>query len=262
MFTVATMLGAAWVLSGEILPTKTGEPAQADAKALAAQRAVDQHAPGRIARAPLPYTVEKSFTKIEIRAPIYVEAEPGSNRLWGVLQAADAAGPRIVRIDDDPAATEVQTIFEVPKGIIYSVAFDPDFAANRAVYLFINGPKDDDKQRFDRVVRYTLEAGASVRLDPKSEQVILEWASAGHDGGGLAFGPDRLLYITTGDGTGDSDTDDVGQTLDDLLGAVLRIDPRGATANGRTQCRPRIPLSPRPARAPRSGPMACATRGG
>ena len=33
-----------------------------------------------------------------------------------------------------------------------------------------------------------------------------------------------MLYISTGDGTSDSDNWVSGQTLDDLLGGVLRID--------------------------------------
>ena len=53
---------------------------------------------------------------------------------------------------------------------------------------------------------------------------MIEWKSAGHDGGDMAFGPDGLFYLTTGDGTSDSDGWNSGQTLDDLLGSVLRID--------------------------------------
>jgi hypothetical protein len=40
----------------------------------------------------------------------------------------------------------------------------------------------------------------------------------------MAFGRDGFLDITAGDGTSDSDAWDSGQTLDDLLGGVLRID--------------------------------------
>ena len=54
-------------------------------------------------------------------------------------------------------------------------------------------------------------------------------ASRGHDGGGIAFGHDGMLYISTGDGTSDSDKWLSGQTLDDLLGSVLRIDIRDST---------------------------------
>jgi glucose/arabinose dehydrogenase len=54
--------------------------------------------------------------------------------------------------------------------------------------------------------------------------LIIEWRSAGHDGGGMAFGRDGMFYISTGDGTSDSDTWNSGQTVDDLLGSVLRLD--------------------------------------
>ena len=46
----------------------------------------------------------------------------------------------------------------------------------------------------------------------------------------MAFGLDGMLYLTTGDGTSDSDGWNSGQTLDDLLGSVLRIDVREPTA--------------------------------
>jgi glucose/arabinose dehydrogenase len=45
-----------------------------------------------------------------------------------------------------------------------------------------------------------------------------------HNGGGLAFGPDGYLYISTGDGGGGGDPLDSGRHLDTLLAKVLRID--------------------------------------
>jgi glucose/arabinose dehydrogenase len=45
-----------------------------------------------------------------------------------------------------------------------------------------------------------------------------------HNGGALAFGPDRNLYIATGDGGGAGDPLDSGRSLDTLLAKVLRID--------------------------------------
>ena len=46
-----------------------------------------------------------------------------------------------------------------------------------------------------------------------------------HNGGHLAFGPDGMLWIGTGDGGGSGDPDDVAQDPTSLLGKMLRVDP-------------------------------------
>ncbi|MGI9519240.1 MAG: PQQ-dependent sugar dehydrogenase, partial [Pirellulaceae bacterium] len=60
-----------------------------------------------------------------------------------------------------------------------------------------------------------------------------------HDGGMVAFGPDRMLYISLGDGGGGHDAgmghgpDGNGQDPTNVLGTILRIDPLGKnSANG------------------------------
>jgi hypothetical protein len=47
-----------------------------------------------------------------------------------------------------------------------------------------------------------------------------------HNGGQLAFGPDGLLYASTGDGGGSNDLEDDASDPTSLLGKILRIDPR------------------------------------
>ena len=54
--------------------------------------------------------------------------------------------------------------------------------------------------------------------------MIIEWDSAGHDGGDMAFGPDGFLYVGSGDGSSDSDLDRAGQDLTRLRSKILRID--------------------------------------
>ena len=56
-------------------------------------------------------------------------------------------------------------------------------------------------------------------------------AEGNHNGGDIAFGPEGLLYIGTGDGGGAGDEHGSrgnGQNLGSLLGKLLRIDPRPA----------------------------------
>ncbi|MBX9788222.1 MAG: PQQ-dependent sugar dehydrogenase [Pirellulales bacterium] len=172
---------------------------------------------------PLEFTVERVYQNLALTSPIYVIEEPTSDHLLIVLTSVDGQqASRIVRVSSYFATDKFETYFELPGRLLYSLVFHPDFASNGFVYLFSNGPTGA-AERTNRVARYSVPSGEH-RLAPDSEQIIVEWRSMGHDGGDLVFGTDGMLYITTGDGTSDSDTWDSGQTIDDLLGSVLRID--------------------------------------
>ena len=173
---------------------------------------------------PAPYGIEKAFPRIEWKAPMYIAPEPGTDKLWIVLQGGEKERPsRILRIQDDPEAAATETVLEVPGRMVYGLTFHPGYTANGLVFVFSNGPTASS-ERMNRVSRYVVQRTPPFACDPGSETAIIEWRSAGHDGGDLAFGHDRMLYITTGDGTSDSDTWDSGQDVTNLLAALLRID--------------------------------------
>jgi uncharacterized repeat protein (TIGR03806 family) len=173
---------------------------------------------------PLPYSTEQTFTNIQFKSPLYIAAEPQFTNLLVVLQGGEKDRPsKVLRIPDDAASSQSEVFLQMTNRLIYSVQFHPGFRTNGWLFVFSNGPTPE-RERTNRVSRFTVERQDPYRCDPSSEKRIIEWRSAGHDGGDMFFGQDGMLYISTGDGTTDSDGWDSGQTVNDLLGAVLRID--------------------------------------
>lgn len=123
------------------------------------------------------------------------------------------------------------------------LALDPAFATNRRLYLYYSHPE----QLLNRLSRFELKDG---RLDLASEKVLLDIPTdrrdrVCHHGGSLAFGPDGLLYLSTGDNTNPFESDGVAPIDDrdgrehanamrsagnsaDLRGKILRIRPTEA----------------------------------
>src|SRR2546425_1886219 len=173
---------------------------------------------------PLPYSVEQTFTKIKWDQPIFIAAEPGTDRLFVIQQGGETNRPsRILELRDDPDADHVETFLAVTNRLVYSFTFHLGYRTNGYIYLFSNGPTPETN-RTDRISRFTVERQPPYRCDPNSEHLVIEWRSMGHDGGGIVFGQDGMLYISTGDGSTDSDDWVTGQDLSDLNGGILRID--------------------------------------
>lgn len=172
---------------------------------------------------PLPYTTEKWPTQIQWESTIYAAAEPGREALLVILARNEGQLSKVVRVpDNNPLATEAEQLLEIPSWLVYSLTFHPKYQENGYVYLGSNGPVDKENDRVDRIARYTVDP--TGKIDPASELIILEWKSNGHNGAALTFGHDGMLYITSGDGTSDSDAWLSAQDVTNLLGGVLRID--------------------------------------
>jgi uncharacterized repeat protein (TIGR03806 family) len=173
---------------------------------------------------PTPYKAVRAFPKLTIKQPLSMAPEPGTDRLFILQHLNFWAGPgRLLAVRDDQGAGSYETLIEVD-GLAVGAAFHPDYRRNGYIYIGLNGPIRGRRNKTTQVVRYTVGRRPPHRLDAGSKRLIIEWPSDGHNGGDLAFGNDGYLYVSSGDGSSDSDANLTGQTLDDLLGAVLRID--------------------------------------
>ena len=84
------------------------------------------------------------------------------------------------------------------------------------------------------VARFHVSSSDPNRADPGSEVDILRVHQPypNHNGGGLTFGPDGTLYIGLGDGGSERDPNRIGQSLQTLLGKMLRINVDAGAAYG------------------------------
>lgn len=125
---------------------------------------------------------------------------------------------RIVHINGDIDHFVIDEVWHTGEGGLLGIELHPDFANNRYLYIYLT--HDSDAGRTNSVVKYTFsEEGLSDRL------VVLDSIPGNmfHNGGRLSFGPDDMLYITTGDALEPS----LAQDTDSLAGKILRVTDEG-----------------------------------
>ncbi|HEX3314449.1 MAG TPA: PQQ-dependent sugar dehydrogenase, partial [Gemmataceae bacterium] len=184
---------------------------------------------------------------------------PGSDRLFvgeqaGVLHSFDDRPDAKADLFFD-LRKELKTIGLLPGAkrveAVYGLAFHPDFAKNRTCFVCytLDGPTNGKLNFADgsRVSRFRVTDTVPPRIDPASEEIVLTFPQGGHNGGDIHFGPDRMLYISTGDGgvPNPPDGNETGQDISDLLSSILRIDvdhPRGGKHYGIPKDNPFVSL--------------------
>jgi glucose/arabinose dehydrogenase len=119
----------------------------------------------------------------------------------------------------------ISTVGTVPgagpygEGGLLGVAVSPSFGQDRLVYLYVSTAADN------RIVRFRYSGG---RIGPLEPVVTGIPRAAFHNGGRLAFGPDGMLWATTGE----HGEPGLAQDRDSLGGKILRMTPDGRPAPG------------------------------
>ena len=177
--------------------------------------------------------------------PLDVDANPlDSTHLFVSTQ------PGVVSVIDLATGEKAETPFlDLTGQIAYredlglsSLVFDPEFASNGKLYVYVAVDKtiDNVAKTFNEIWSFTVDPNNPLVVDPASKDVIASFPQPGeeHRVGHLAFGPDGYLYLSRGDGNNPYDSfhtaqdttgadDLLGGESQGLLGKVLRIDVRG-----------------------------------
>jgi glucose/arabinose dehydrogenase len=152
--------------------------------------------------------VEVGILATDLEVPWSFAFLPG-----GYALVTERDSGRLLRVSPSGEVQEIQTLPEggSGEGGLLGVAVSPDYEDDRYIYAYYTTGVDN------RVVRF--------RMGETPEPILTGIPSnTFHDGGRIKFGPDGMLYVSTGD-AGDSEN---SQDRSSLGGKILRIEPDGS----------------------------------
>ena len=163
----------------------------------------------------------------DFQSPLYVTAPPGDRRRIFVVEQA---GQIVVVRGGKPAAKPFLDIrSKVTAGGeqgLLSVAFPPDYAQSGLFYVYYT-----ERSGTEAIWEYHRASDDSANAGSARLVLRMDDPEPNHNGGLMVFGPDKLMYVGTGDGGGGNDQHGArgnAQSLSSPLGKLLRIDPRAS----------------------------------
>lgn len=157
-------------------------------------------------------------------SPVYVTSDPGNpERLFVVERTGKVVvaegGATSVFADLGPVVECEGSCLETERGLL-SIALAPDFDSSGRLYAdYANGTDGTI-----HVVELRA-SGSSAPLSSRREIIAIPHPLSNHNGGQLQFGPEGMLFVSTGDGGGGNDTEHNAQNLESPLGKLLRLNP-------------------------------------
>src|SRR5918998_1140872 len=140
-----------------------------------------------------PVEVETTVLASELEAPWGLAFLPDGDAL-----VTERDSGRLLRLDSSGNTEEIQTLpsYSFGEGGLMGLALSPDYESDGLVYAYFTTSTDN------RVVRF--------RLGEEPEPILTGIpVNSFHNGGRIAFGPDRLLYVGTGDAGDRGESQDI-----------------------------------------------------
>jgi uncharacterized repeat protein (TIGR03806 family) len=181
--------------------------------------------------------VERAFPNLPTFAsPVAAVQAPGDASTWYVVEQQG----RIRAFANQASVSTRRTFLDIASRVAFlrtggelgllGMAFHPDYPEDPRVFVTYT---HDEGGLEVRLSQFRTNDGGRT-LDPNSELVMLTVPkpSENHNGGNVAFGPDRRLYVAFGDGGSSGDPwGEIGngQNLHTLLGKMLRLNVDGTS---------------------------------
>jgi glucose/arabinose dehydrogenase len=174
---------------------------------------------------------KRMFPALAFKLPVGMVQIPGDGSRFYVLEHAGT----VVRVKNEPDPRQAPLLLDLRDRVhhdweagLLGMAFHPAFAQNGELYVAYTGYIDAAARKGFRwkLSRFVSKDGGAT-VDPASERVLIAFdkVNRDHNGGDVHFGPDGMLYVSTGDGGVQHDPDGNARNPNDLRGKVLRIDP-------------------------------------
>ena len=161
-------------------------------------------------------------------------AKDDSNRLFAIEQRG-----WVFAFENKPDVEQASLILDLQNKVnrwsdngreeegLLGLAVHPDFKNNGQLFVCYTKRENDHCI----IARYRLDKDGRNKIDPQSEEVLLDidHPYQNHNGGSMEFGPDGYLYVGFGDGGSGYDPKANGQNRGQLLGSIIRIDVNSRT---------------------------------
>ncbi|WP_304452988.1 sorbosone dehydrogenase family protein [Nocardiopsis sp. YSL2] len=210
----AAVLGVL-LLAGACATDGTNTPPAPEESGSPGRESTDQEAPGTGSGEP----GEPADLATGLEVPWGVGFLPDGSALVAQRDSAEVA--HVAADGTVTGAGRVEGVVPGGEGGLLGLAVDPAFPDDPYVYVYYTARSDNRISR----IGYDADEGELGRAD-----VILDGLpkAGSHNGGRIAFGPDDLLYV----GTGDAAQGPLAQDTDSPAGKILRVTGDGEPAEG------------------------------